>query len=171
MNRNSCAEPTGRRIIYHCYGGSHSSVTAAAIHLGMLSPWEIPRVEDFLAVPFFDKTSSSDFGTIKFMGRDRNGNDVFVLSKKNFGQRTKTVLGGLAALMNRTDQVVLVDTFPLIGPDVMLGGFVSRRLQLPQIGRPILFWGMRRCYHRLAGAVLRTKAKLKEAGGDQTRWM
>ncbi|HBC94637.1 MAG TPA: hypothetical protein DCZ10_17500, partial [Pelotomaculum sp.] len=24
------------KVIYHCHGGTHSSVTAAAIHLGML---------------------------------------------------------------------------------------------------------------------------------------
>jgi hypothetical protein len=30
------------KIIYHCYGGTHSSVIAAAIHLGLLPEDRVP---------------------------------------------------------------------------------------------------------------------------------
>ena len=43
------------KIIYHCYGGSHSSVIAAALHLGLLAKDRIPNETELMAIPYFDK--------------------------------------------------------------------------------------------------------------------
>jgi hypothetical protein len=40
------------KIIYCCYGGSHSSVTAAAIHLDMLPLTRKPTSAELLSIPF-----------------------------------------------------------------------------------------------------------------------
>jgi hypothetical protein len=73
---------SGMKIIYHCFGGSHSSVTAAALHLGMLDKTRIPTREQLMDVPYYDKTSDEDFGSIRYMGTDEFGHDVYVLGKK-----------------------------------------------------------------------------------------
>ncbi|HEX3010797.1 MAG TPA: DUF3189 family protein, partial [Syntrophomonadaceae bacterium] len=38
------------KIIYHCFGGSHSSVTAAAIHLGLIEKHRPPSMEELMSL-------------------------------------------------------------------------------------------------------------------------
>ena len=51
-------------IIYHCYGGTHSSVMAASLHLGLLPQDKKPTGKELLALPYFDQQSGADFGKI-----------------------------------------------------------------------------------------------------------
>ena len=45
------------KIIYHCFGGSHSSVSAAALHLGLLDRQRTPTEEELVRIPYYDKTT------------------------------------------------------------------------------------------------------------------
>ncbi|HWJ02080.1 MAG TPA: DUF3189 family protein, partial [Verrucomicrobiae bacterium] len=42
------------KIIYNCYGGSHSSVTAAAIHLGLVDCGKVPCARELWKLPYYD---------------------------------------------------------------------------------------------------------------------
>lgn len=144
-------------------------MTAAAIHLGWLEPDRVPTKAELMALPYFDKTSSGDFGVIRFMGHDDCGDEVYVMSKKRMGQRAGSLLSGIAKIMGCESEVMLVDTLVLINPLVMLGGFASRRLGWTGFGRPILFYGMNWAFPGLTAAVRETKRRLQSQSVDTAR--
>lgn len=147
------------KIIYHCFGGSHSSVAAAALHLGLLDRQRIPSQEDLVRIPYYDKTTDADFGIIRYMGTDEEGNDVYVFGKKTFSNRYMALLMGIAGILGEQDQVVLVDCMNRVNWSMKLGGFTSRRLGLTPIGRPIVTWGTRRAFAQLVNLVEITRVK------------
>ncbi|MGI6488630.1 MAG: DUF3189 family protein [Syntrophomonadaceae bacterium] len=146
-------------IIYHCFGGSHSSVTAAAIHLEMLPTHRIPTREELMALPYFDKTTDNDFGLIKLMGVDGYGNRVYVLGKRSLGDRFSRVLKGVAELMGVERELLVVNTMIYVNWVMMLGGYVSRRIGLPMFGRPVVCYGTRKAFLDLVGLVKTVKVK------------
>lgn len=148
------------KIIYHCFGGSHSSVTAAAIHLGLLPTSRTPSYQEFMALPYFDKTPGEVYGVIRLMGQTREGDEVYALGKKNLGRRLNQVFLGIAELMGVEDQVIAVNTMPYVNIIMMLGGFLSRRLGIVFLGRPILIWGTRLAFPDLVGVVKTIKTKM-----------
>lgn len=148
------------KIIYHCFGGSHSSVTAAAIHLGLLPTSPTPSAQDFMALPYFDKTPGAVYGVIRFMGQTSEGDEVYALGKKNLGGRMNQVFLGLAELLRVEDQIIVVNTMPYVNILMMLGGFLSRRLGIVFPGRPILIWGTRLAFPDLVGLVKTIKLKM-----------
>ncbi|NLU49240.1 MAG: DUF3189 family protein [Syntrophomonadaceae bacterium] len=148
------------KIIYHCFGGSHSSVTAAAIHLGMLPTHRLPTSQELLAVPHFDKTGKNDFGIIREMGIDEYGNQVYVLGKKHLGERFNWVLQGMACLMGVEQELVVVNTMVYVNWIMMVRGFLSRRAGVPLVGRPLVCLGTRRAYFDLAALVKTVKIKV-----------
>jgi len=148
------------KIIYHCFGGSHSSVTAAAIHVGLLPTNRPPSAQEFMALPYFDKTPGDVYGVIRFMGRTSEGDEVYALGKKNLGGRLNQVFMGLAELLGVEDQVVVVNTMPYVNIIMMVGGFLSRRLGIVMPGRPILIWGTRLAFPGLVGLVKTIKTKM-----------
>jgi len=149
------------KIIYHCFGGSHSSVTAAAIHLGFLPTNRIPSFHELMALPHFDKTPGDVYGVIRFMGRTGEGDEVYVLGKKNLGNRMDRILIGLAELLGVKDRVVVVNTMRYVNLFMMVGGFLSRRLGLVSLGRPILVWGTRLAFPHLVRAVEEVKNEIR----------
>ncbi len=66
------------KIIYHCYGGSHSSVITAAIHLGFIPRDKIPKTEELMKLPFYDKQTDKDHGILRLMGKDDLGNEIYI---------------------------------------------------------------------------------------------
>ena len=148
------------KIIYHCFGGSHSSVTAAAIHLGLLPTNRLPSFRELMALPHFDKTPGEVYGVIRFMGRTAEGDEVYTLGKKNLGSRLDQVFMGLAELLGVKDQVAVVNTMHHVNVLMMAGGFLSRRLGLVSLGRPILVWGTRLAFPQLVQAVETVKNEM-----------
>jgi len=148
-------------VVYQCYGGSHSSVTSAAIHLGMLDASRIPNKEELISLPYFDKTCDADFGRMRLVGIDTRGNLVYVLSKRNLGSHFTSILLGIAEMAGIKEKVMLVNTFPYVNWLMMLGGFISRRLGFSVIGRPILIKGTQKAFFDLAALVNDVKNKLE----------
>ncbi|MDD3889361.1 MAG: DUF3189 family protein [Syntrophomonadaceae bacterium] len=146
-------------IIYHCFGGSHSSVTAAALHLGLVEKHRIPTIKEMMALPYFDKTTNSDFGSIRFMGVDEYGNEVYVLGKKSLGDRFSNILTGVAELLEVGDKVMPVNCMSRVNWGMKLGGFASRRLGLVSLGRPVLGRGTRKAFLNLVNLVEITRLK------------
>ncbi|MEA1961941.1 MAG: DUF3189 family protein [Bacillota bacterium] len=148
------------KIIYHCFGGSHSSVTAAAIHLGLLDKTRVPTGEELMKIPFYDKTTDADFGTIRFMGKDEWENEIYVLGKKSMGDRYSNILMGVAEVLEVEDQLIVVNCMRWVNWGMKLGGFTSRRLGFPFIGRPVVTRGTQRAFMQLIKVVEQTKSNI-----------
>ncbi|HHW60786.1 MAG TPA: DUF3189 family protein [Syntrophomonadaceae bacterium] len=148
-------------IIYHCFGGSHSSVTAAAIHLGMLRKDRIPSARELNELPYYDKTSEADFGTIRYMGKDEWDNDVYILGKKSMGDRYNAILTGVAALLGQSTAILPVNCMSHVNWSMKIGGFISRRLQIEFLGRPIVIWGTQKAFYHLVKLVEEVQAYLR----------
>lgn len=148
-------------VVYQCYGGSHSSVTSAALHLGLLDASRLPSPEELVSLPFFDKTCNADFGRIRLLGMDSRGNLVYVLSRRNLGSHFTRILLGIAEIAGIKEKVKLVNTFPYVNWLMMLGGFISRRLGFSIIGRPVLIKGTQKAFFDLAALVQDVKERLK----------
>lgn len=148
------------KVIYHCYGGSHSSVTAAALRLGMLNKGKLPAPEDLMALPYYDKTNDSDFGSIRYMGSDENGNDVYVMGKKSLGDRFNKILMGVAEILKKDDQLIVVNCMHHVNWSMKLGGFTSRRLNLTYLGRPVVSWGTKKAFAQLVNLVEITRLRI-----------
>lgn len=147
------------KVIYHCYGGAHSSVLAAALHLKLIDGAMLPNPDDMMVIPFFDKTENSDFGTIRYMGTDDRNNEVYVLGKKNMGDRCTSMLISVARLMGVEHEVIAVNCMSRVNLLMMIGGFVSRRLGWTLLGRPVLFRGTREAFKSIVNLVEITRLK------------
>jgi len=158
------------KIIYHCFGGSHSSVTAAALHLGMLNRNRPPTVEELMKIPYYDKTNDSDFGSIRYMGTDEYDNEIYVLGKKSLGNRYSGILMGVAEILGITDQLIEVNCMNLVNWSMKIGGFTSRRLRLELLGRPVVVWGTQKAFYELVNLVeiTRLKARRKKISAQAT---
>ncbi len=149
-------------IIYHCFGGSHSSVTAAALHLGILDCNHIPSAAELLKVPSFDKTTDADFGSIRFMGTDEAGNDIYVMGKKSFNNRYCALLMGVARILDSENKLLMVNCMEGVNWIMKIGGFASRRLGWTLLGRPVVSWGTGRAFARLVKIVDITRRMLRK---------
>ena len=147
---------------YNCYGGSHSSVTAAAIHLGLLPNTRIPTAEEFLSVPYYDAQVSRDHGRLRFMGFDETGSPVYVASKRNMGASyEKTMRAIWGAVDGDQGKIALIDTMPYVNIFLMIGGFLSRRWGWNRLGRAIILFGTRRSYLKFVHLVGLVKSGLQ----------
>jgi hypothetical protein len=139
------------KVIYFDYGGSHSSVVAAHIHAGKLDSPETPPIEKIINLPCFDKTTQDDFGKIRRVGIDADGNDIYVLGTKN--GNSGGLLSGLVDTQNLTDKFRFVDTMPCVNMWLRIGGWLSRGLSLPALGRPFIRIGILEAYPKLVSLV------------------
>lgn len=146
-------------IIYHCYGGSHSSVVAAALHLGMIDKSRVPTEDELMNIPYYDKTGKSDFGTIRYMGTDEVGNSIYVMGKKSMGDRYNNILRGVAQILGMDEQVMPVNCMSRVNWSMKLGGFTSRRLGIASLGRPVVSRGTQRAFFQLVNLVEITRLK------------
>ncbi|HHW41954.1 MAG TPA: DUF3189 family protein [Syntrophomonadaceae bacterium] len=156
------------KVIYHCYGGSHSSVTAAGIHLGLLPRDRTASARELLQIPHFDTFEEIVHGHFRYAGRNLFNSAVYVLGKKTLGRRVSLLLKRLAEISGCGDRVYPVDTTGPINPLMVLGGFLSRRLRLVGIGRPLVILGTRLAYRKLSELVDRVEKALREKQETET---
>lgn len=148
----------GMNIVYHCFGGAHSSVTAAAIHLGWLSPNKLPSKEDLTKIPYFDWQTKKDHGIFRFMGKDEFGNKVFFIGRRYLRHDFETLVYGLAKMYGvDSKEILLINTMPYINWMMILGGYLSRRHGIVKIGRPIVIKGVQHSFFRYVALVERVK--------------
>ena len=151
---------SGKKIIYHCYGGAHSSVTAAAIHLGKLVPHKKPTKADLLRLTLFDRQTQEGHGQIHYYGQDEWDNEVYSLGCRNVGAPIETMLRDVAALLAVEDEIVFIDTLPCVNIKMRLGGYISRRLGIIALGRPIVLQGTMDAFEHLAQLVEQVKSEV-----------
>lgn len=153
--------------IYHCFGGAHSSVTTAAIHLNMLSSKNVPTKKEVLSLPLYDRVPVRNHGYIHFYGTDLENNEVYVIGLENISDRVIPVFQNLIRLFG-VNNVVLVNTLSYVNIAMKVGGVLSRALRLVFLGRPLVIWGTRGAWYHLRtlvklGKVETVKAQTKKA--------
>lgn len=145
-------------FIYCCYGGSHSSVTAAAAHLKLLSEGGKPAPEELMKVPYYDIQTNQDHGYFRYMGEDAQGNQVYIIGMHNSRKRFQVILSQIIDLLNLDrKQFVFVDTMPAVNWMMMVGGFTSRRLGWVKLGRPLVIRGTQNAFQKISKLVHRVK--------------
>lgn len=150
------------KIIYHCYGGTHSSVTAAALHLGWLPSDRLPTIEKLLQTPYFDTRTSKEFGYITFMGTDERGNEIYVVGRNSMPQVLANLIDGLAAIFNiPKDTFRLINVMPKVNFSMRIGGVLSRRFKLVNLGRPLVAWGTIKAFPYIQELIKSTKDNLE----------
>ncbi|MDP2857966.1 MAG: DUF3189 family protein [Bacillota bacterium] len=150
-------------VIYHCFGGAHSSVMAAAIHLGRITQPEKVSTREVLALPYFDMQDQGELGRIRRIGTDAGGNSVYVLGRENQSRlaiRARTSFARGLQVDPRT--FVHSDALAYVNPMMILGGSLSRRYRVVGLGRAIVAEGTRRAAPYLAGAVEQVRAKIAD---------
>lgn len=145
-------------IVYYDYGGSHTSILAGLIHTGRLDPNLIPEGHDLMQLPFFDKTTPDQFGCLHHLGQDSQGNQIFALGTRY--SRSGPALQGISDLMGISQDFCYVDTMPHVSTTLRLGGWLSRSMGLPQLGRPLVFAGARDSYPGLVSLVEQVRVQI-----------
>jgi len=130
------------KIIYHCFGGTHSSVTAAATHLGLLPRERKPHPRELLSLPFFDTREGNDHGDITLMGVDDMGNEVYFTGQRGKPEFLENIVNGLAQNFNLpANSYRLINVMPKVNISMRIGGFLSRRFRWIKTGRPLVTLG------------------------------
>lgn len=151
------------KIIYHCYGGAHSSVTAASIHLGLIPGDHFPGNEAFHRLRFYDRQENDEHGHFFFMGLDELGNEVYFTARRNRPALLENIVRGLAEIFDLPlAEYKLVNVMQKVNLAMKLGGYLSRRCGLIKIGRPLVILGTRAAYLQIAEVVSQVK---KQVGG------
>ena len=152
------------KIIYHCFGGTHSSITAAAIHLGWLPGDKIPPARRFMELPYYDKRDGWDRGEIVFMGTDKNGHEIYAVGRGSASALLTNLIDNLALLLEiPAGSYRLVDMMKQVNLPMKLGGFMSRRLGMVRLGRPIVVAGTRLAFPAIKDLVNKVKGEVSQA--------
>jgi len=146
------------KIIYNCFGGSHSSVTAAAMHLGQISESRIPTGEQLTQIPYFDTQLAEDHGEFKYMGDDNLGNQIYIVGRRNLGPMFEPMLHGIAKIFGiPSDDYLVINTMPCVNWIMVVGGILSRKLGVISLGRPIVIYGTQQAHGNFVKLVNRIK--------------
>ncbi len=149
-------------VVYHCVGGAHSSVVAAAIHLKRLPTDKIPTVEDLLNISYFDAMTIKDRGKIIYRGTDEFGNRIYTMSRQFVPHLVIPVIEDTwRVLSGSCENLMLVSTLSTVNFTMRLGGFTSRRMNWVSFGRPIVAKGTLKTYPNLVRIVEVTKENLR----------
>lgn len=149
-------------FLYNCYGGTHSSSLASAIHLQKLPIDRVPSKEDIMNTQYFDRLTYKDMGRIIFRGTDKWGNKVYTLGRgtsKALLPALENLLNILKLECNLKDEIVLINASPTVPPLMTIGGFLSRGLKLHFLGRPLLVLGAQQTYYNIINLVKSNLAK------------
>lgn len=159
-------------IIYHCVGGAHSSVIASSIHLGTLPGNRVPTKDEILNISHFDNVSSSQHGCIIPRGIDEYGNNIYTLSRQFSGRLIIKALkdlsmilsgnGDSTTLLENGNSVTFINVSPAVNVTMKIGGFLSRKLNMVSLGRPIVLWGSRKAYMDIARIAIHTKEGVRQ---------
>lgn len=151
------------KVIYQCYGRSHTSIVAAHIHLGNLSDTGAPAVRQIIALPHFDAAKRHDFGRPLLMGRDRAGHEVYALGLALAAQAGLGAIYSIIRLHEGAEEPLVVNALKGLGILARIGGGLSRELGLVAVGRPLVAYGIRQIYPRLVQTVNAVKRFLEES--------
>lgn len=145
-------------IVFYDYGGCHTSVVAANLYSGRIKD-QLPSSQEFMALPYFDKTIPQDFGHLHNMGQDQQSNQVYTLGTKSSSYGY--ILAALTKLQDTQEHFTFISTMPWVNNVLRVGGFLSRSLNLPALGRPLVLMGIKLAYKPLQLMVQQTHTRLE----------
>lgn len=147
-------------FIYNCYGGTHSSSLASAVHLKKLPLDRVPTRREILDTDYFNRLTYKDMGRIIYRGTDDGGNKVYSVGRGT----SKVLLPCLKNLINLLhsecglkEKIILANMTPTVTFPMTVGGFLSRGLGIDFIGVPLLLLGVQKAYQEVLRAVNYTK--------------
>ncbi len=153
------------KIIYHCYGGAHSSVTAASIHLGILPMDYVPDRQMFWQLPLYDRQDADEHGHIYFMGIDEFGHEVYLTARRSRALVLEKVFTGMAGMFDISkEDYLFVNVMEHVNLTMKFGGFISRRWGFIRFGRPIVTMGTQAAYFRVVELVRKIKCLVGKDG-------
>lgn len=151
--------------IYNCYGGTHSSSLAAAVHLKKLPLDRIPTREEILNTDQFNKLTYKDMGRIIYRGTDEEGNKVFSIGRGT----SKVLIPCLENLLkilhdesDFNDKIIFSNMSPVVPFAMTMGGFFSRGLHINTVGVPLLVIGAKQAYPKVITIVNKTRESAKQ---------
>ena len=116
-------------FIYNCFGGTHTSSLASAIHLKKLPYDTVPTSEQILGTDYFNKLTYKDFGRIIYRGADEDGNKVYTIGRGT----SKVLIPGLKNLItilhdecSLNEKIIFSNMSPTV-PLVMTIGFILKK--------------------------------------------
>ncbi|HEX3029673.1 MAG TPA: DUF3189 family protein [Clostridia bacterium] len=151
--------------IYNCYGGTHSSTMAAAVHLKKLPLDRTPTKEEILNTQYFNTLTYKDMGRIIYRGTDEENNKVYTIGRGTSKvlipclKNLITILQGECGLKER---IIMSNMSPTVSFSMTMGGFFSRGLGIDFIGVPLLVMGVQKNFHKVINIVNRTKKTAHE---------
>lgn len=156
-------------IIYHCYGGNHTSVVAAALHVGILPEDRFPTTQELLSCPFFDGFHQKNAGELHFMGKDKDKNLVFTMGCLGAGELVEKAMRSILEVVKENQQsnnhnIIMVNTLHLVNVPLKIGGYLSRKLGLVSPGRWLAIRGILQSYPKIEELVREVKSKLNKEG-------
>jgi len=153
-------------VVYHDFGGTHSTALAAAIHLGIVGGSDSNSIDGqslLDKVPYFDQVPSRCKGTVMHVGQDSDGHDVYILGRRSDADLAINTILSSARIFGPCDsEILFVDVGKKVNLLMRIGGFLSRRLNLIRIGRPIVVYGTVRAFPHIAQLVDKTKKVLMQ---------
>ncbi len=154
----------GMIFIYNCFGGTHSSSLASAVHLNKLPQDRIPTKDEILNTDYFNKLSYKDMGRIIYRGTDEEGNKVFSVGRGTSRVLLPCLKNLITMLHNEcglNEKIVLSNMTPTVTFPMTVGGFLSRGLGIDFLGVPILLIGAQQAYRNIVEVVKFTKESAK----------
>ena len=151
-------------FIYNCFGGTHSSSMASAVHLNKLPLDRIPTKSEILNTDYFNKLTYKDMGRIIYRGTDEVGNKVFSMGRgpsKVLLPCLKNLITILHSECGLNEKIILSNMTPTVTFPMTVGGFLSRGLGIDFIGVPLLLIGVQQAYQQILRVVKRTKESAK----------
>ncbi len=154
------------RIIYNCYGGTHSSILCSAVHLGNLPKDRIPSKKEILNLEYFNKLKYKDMGRLIFHGKDDDGNSVYTIGRGTSKALIPAMQSLLLTLYDeqsiKKESFIFINSSPTVPLSMTLGGFFSRGLGIDVIGVPLLLLGAQQAWPVILALVGKTKSICKE---------
>lgn len=156
-------------IIYNCYGGTHSSILASAIHLKRLPSDRIPTKQEILAVDYFNRLTYKDMGRLIYHGADDDGNHIYTVGRGT-SKALVPAMRNLAMALCKTkgieEHFLFINCSPTVPPLMTIGGFFSRALHMDFVGVPLLTAGVRQTYYNITKLVEKSKEICREKSKD-----
>lgn len=146
--------------IYNDFGGTHSTALASAYHLSLLPTNRKLTNDEILAVPYFNKLTTSDMGKFIFHGIDEDENPVYTIgcgSSKHVVAALQNLISLLQAEYHFHEKVIFSNTSPTVPFAMTIGGLFSRRLKIDSIGVPLLRLGAKQSCDNVMRLVQHTK--------------
>lgn len=152
------------KIFYCCWGSAHTSVVSSHIHLGLLPNHRRALFREINALKMYDRTPNSEIGTIFYVGDDSLGNQVYFMG---FGPQKQLVRQSIMDYLQLQGidphETMFVDAIVNATWLTCVGGYLSRRLGITWIGRPLTIIGILQNY----GAFVRLVRSVYQQLGGQ----